>query len=789
MVGSLLGTEVRRVEDPDLLRGRGTYVDNLRIDGVLSLGFVRSPVAHGLINSIDVSAAREAPGVVGVFTAADLDLPTVPAFIEVNPKVARPPLATDRVRFAGEPVVAIVAESAAAVADAMELVDIDYDPLSAAVDPEKALAPGAPLQFPELGTNVASGARDAAGAAVLDGADVVVRARIENQRLAVVPMEGNAVAVVPGGPDEEYDATVYVSTQMPHMARNMVAKVFDWPAERVRVVTPHVGGGFGGKAGMVAEHAVAIAVARRLGRPVKWVETRSENLQGMPHGRAQVQYVELGLRSDGTLVGMRCRNVGDGGAYAGFGGSLVLSSTRMMSQGVYRIPRISYEGVMALTNTTPVGAFRGAGRPEAAAMLERMMDLAAQELDMDPAEIRRRNFLQPDQFPYVTLGGANYDCGDYDFPLTEALRIADYEGLRAEQARRVAAQEKVLLGIGMSVYVEVTGGGNGEYAAVEIDEDGGATIKVGTSSHGQGHATVFSSIVADMLGIPLEAVRFVQSDTAEVPRGGGTGGSRSLQVGGSAVQGASELVLRRAKELAAARLEAAVEDLEVTDDGRIGVAGVPNAALSWADLARAAAEEDDPLTAFTDFQPEGATYPFGAHVSVVEVDTETGFVRPLRHVAVDDCGRVINPLIVRGQQHGGVVQGIAQALWEGVSFDEDGNPGTTNLADYTIPSAADLPDLEVSNTETPTPRNPLGAKGIGESPTVGATPAVQNAVVDALRPLGVRHVDMPATPQRVWRVIRDAQQATLASPWQEPPEVFETLPVREQQETKDEAIA
>lgn len=789
MVGSLLGTEVRRVEDPELLRGGGTYVDNLTIDGALCLGFVRSPVAHGLINSIDVSEAQQAPGVVGVFTAADLDLPPLPAFIEVNPQCARRPLAGDRVRFAGEPVVAIVAESRSAVADAMELVDIDYEIVPAAVDPEEALAPGAPLQFPELGTNVAAGSRDEAGAAVLDGADVVIRARIENQRLAVVPMEGNAIAVVPGGPDDEYEATVYVSTQMPHMARAMVAGVFGWPTERVRVITPHVGGGFGGKAGLIAEHAVAIALARRLGRPVRWAETRSENMQAMPHGRAQVQYVELGLRSDGTIVGLRCRNIGDGGAYAGFGGSLVLSSTRLMSQGVYRIPRISYEGVTALTNTTPVGAFRGAGRPEAAAMLERVMDLAAQELEIDPAELRRRNFLQPDQFPYTTLGGANYDCGDYDYPLTEALRIADYEGLRAEQARRVAAGDKMLLGIGMSVYVEVTGGGNGEYAAVEIGADGGATIKVGTSAHGQGHATVFSAIVADLLGIPLDAIRFVQSDTAVVPRGGGTGGSRSLQHGGSAVRGAGELVLRRAKELAATRLEAAVEDLEVTGDGRIGVAGVPNAALSWAELASAAAEEDETLAAFTDFKPEGATYPFGAHVSVVEVDTETGFVRPVRHIAVDDCGRVLNPLIVRGQQHGGVAQGIAQALWEGVSFDEDGNPGTANLADYTIPSAADLPDLEVSSTETPTTRNPLGAKGIGEAPTVGATPAVQNAVVDALRPLGVRHVDMPATPQRVWRVIRDAQQGTLAPSWKEPPAVFETLPVREPAEIKDEAVA
>jgi carbon-monoxide dehydrogenase large subunit len=789
MAGSLLGNEVRRVEDPDLLRGRGTYVDNLAIEGVLYLGFVRSPVAHGLITGIDVSAATAAPGVVAVFTAADLDLPPVPAFLELNPQCPRPALATDRVRFAGEPVAVVVGESASAVADALELVDIDYDPLPAAADVERALDPDAPTQFPELGSNVAGGARDAAGADVLAGADVVVRARIENQRLAVVPLEGNAIAVIPGGPDEEFEVTAYISTQMPHVSRSGIAKLFGWPTERVRVIAPHVGGAFGGKAGVVAEHEVAVAVARRLGRPVKWTETRSENLQAMPHGRAQVQYAELGLRSDGSIVGLRCRVVGDAGAYAGFGGALALGPTRMMAQGVYRIPRISYDAVAALTNTTPVGAFRGAGRPEAAAMLERVIDLAASELDLDPATIRRRNFLRPDEFPYTTVVGANYDCGDYDLPLTEALRLADYEGLRAEQARRIEAGEHLLLGIGMSSYVEVTGGGDGEYAAVEIGEDGGATIRVGTSAHGQGHATAFSTIVADMLGIPLESVEFVQSDTATVPRGSGTGGSRSLQLGGSAVRGASELVLRRAKELAASRLEAAVEDIELVEDGGVGVAGVPTAALSWAELARAASEDDHALAAHTDFRPEGATYPFGAHVSVVEVDTETGFVRPVRHIAVDDCGRVLNPLLVRGQQHGGAVQGIAQALWEQVSYDEDGNSTSATLADYTVPSAAEVPDLEVANTETPTPRNPLGAKGIGESATIGSTPAVQNAVVDALRHLGVRHIDIPATPQRVWRTIRDAREGRLPSPWQEPPTVFDTLPLRDaNEEEPDEAV-
>ncbi|HWN36736.1 MAG TPA: xanthine dehydrogenase family protein molybdopterin-binding subunit [Pseudonocardia sp.] len=780
MRGSLIGTEVRRVEDPELMRGEGTYVDNLDLGaGLLHLAFVRSPLPHATITAVDAGPARAAPGVVAVFTADDLGIPAHHSFMAVNDACARPPLARGKVRFVGDIVAAVVAESKAAAVDAIELVEIDYAPLPSVVDPEAALADGAPAQFEELGGNLAAGVRSEPTDDPLADAEVVVRARIENQRLAVVPMEGNAIAVLPGEPGGEFELTVYVSTQMPHAWRGLTAKLFGIEPERIRVIAPHVGGGFGGKAGLVAEHSIAVAAARTLNRPVKWSETRSENLIGMPHGRAMVQYAELGLRRDGTITGLRIRVIGDSGAYAGFGGGLAMGPSYAMAQGVYRIPRLGYDVAVALTNTTPVGAFRGAGRPEASALLERMIDLAAVELDVDPAELRRRNFVGPDEFPYETVVGTTYDCGDYPRTLDEVLRIADYEELRAEQARRLAAGDRRVLGIGLASYVEITaGGGAQEWGSVTVHEDGTATAAVGTSGHGQGHATSFAMLVSEQLGIPIESIKFVQADTAVVPRGGGTGGSRSLQLGGSAVYGAAGKVLEQARELAAELLEASVDDIQVTDDGQLGVAGVPDRTIGWARLAGAAAARGQSLAAELDIDQGGATFPFGSHVAVVEVDLDTGFVRPLRHFAVDDCGRVLNPMIVRGQQHGGIAQGIAQALWEHVTFDADGNPTTATLADYTVPTAADLPPYDVASTETPTPLNALGAKGIGEAATIGATPAVQNAVVDALRHLGVRHVDMPCTPERVWRAIAAAGNGHPADPWREPPAIFATLPIR-----------
>ncbi|MCD2196369.1 xanthine dehydrogenase family protein molybdopterin-binding subunit [Actinomycetospora endophytica] len=779
MPGSILGTAVRRVEDPELIRGRATYVDNIVPAGALHLVFVRSPLAHALVENVDVAKARAAPGVVAVLTATDLaDVPDHRPAMVLNDACARPLLARGKVRFVGDMVAAVVATTRADAVDAAELVEVDYDPLPPVVDPEAALDADAPLQFEELGSNLASGVRDPDDVRPLDGADVVVRARMVNQRLAVAPMEGNAVTATPGAPDEAHDMTVHVSTQMPHGLRAQVAAQWGWELERVRVVAPHVGGGFGGKAGLAPEHAVVIETARRLGRVVTWTETRSENLTAMPHGRGQVQYGELGLRRDGTIVGLRARVVGDAGAYAGFGGALALGPTRNMAQGVYRIPTIAYDAAAVLTTTTPMGAFRGAGRPEAAAMLERLMDLAADELTIDPAELRRRNFLAPEDFPLTTATGSLYDSGDYAKALDKALELAGYDDLRAEQARRRERNERVVLGIGLAVYVEVTAGGAAqEYGKVTVD-DGGATVAVGTSAHGQGHATSFAMIVADRLGIPMERVRFVQSDTAVVPHGGGTGGSRSLQLAGSSVLVAADAVLERAREVVASVFEAAPDDVVVTDSGGLGIAGVPGRELTWREVAAAAHEQGVPLAEARDESQPGATYPFGAHVSVVEVDLDTGRVVPVRHVAVDDCGRVLNPTLVAGQQHGGLAQGISQALWEGFSYDEDGNPTTGSFAAYLLPTAVEVPTYEAASTETPTPYNPLGAKGIGEAATVGSTPAVQNAVVDALRPLGVRHLDMPLTPERVWRAVRDAEAGVVADPWREPPSFFATLPVR-----------
>jgi carbon-monoxide dehydrogenase large subunit len=574
-------------------------------------------------------------------------------------------------------------------------------------------------------------------------------------------MEPNGILVEVDGED---GLTVHVPTQGPHGVRDTLAGAVGLNPEQVRVIAPAVGGGFGAKAGLYVEHIVTAAAARALGRPVKWTETRSENMTAMNHGRGQIQYVELGLKRDGTFTALRGRIVQDAGAYPTIGAFLPYL-TRSMGQGVYRIPKVEISAKSVTTHTTPTAAYRGAGRPEAAAMIERIVDMAAAELGRDPVDLRKQNFLPPEEFPLTTATGANYDVGEYEKALDEACRVAGYDQLRREQAERRERGDVRQLGIGVSTYVEVTAFGQfQEFGAVEVNEDGTVTAIVGTAAHGQGHETSYKMIVAELLRVPMDTVQVVQADTKLVPRGGGTGGSRSLQIGGSALYKTSELVVEKAKRLAAHLLEADVDDIVVHDDGRVGVTGAPATAMSWAELAAVATDEaklpedmEPRLRAELDFNQGSTSYPFGAHIAVVEVDTETGRVEQLRHVAVDDCGRVLNPLLVTGQQHGGIAQGASQALYEAVEYDDDGNPRTANLMDYAMPSAAEFPSFEASNTETPTPLNPLGAKGIGESGTIGSTPAVQNAVVDALSIFGIRHLDMPFTSERVWRAIRDAR--------------------------------
>ena len=597
MPGSLLGTQVRRVEDRELLVGDGTFVDNHRAEGVGHAVFVRSPFAHATLGPIDTSEAEQAPGVLAVYTAQDLGTGGLKSFADVNEQCPRGPLAHDKVRFVGDPIALVIAETRAQAVDAAELVDVDYDDLPVVADVEAAVADDAPLQFEGLGTNVAARRRDKDRSDPFEGADHVVRARMVNQRIATAPIEGNAILVEPGDGDQ---VTAWVSTQHPHMARDLLADALGRTNDDVRVVTPHVGGAFGGKAGIGTDHAAVALAAVRLGRPVKWTETRSEAMLSM-QGRGQVQFAELGLTSEGRIVGLRLRVLGECGAYAGFGGALAVGPTFLMAQGVYDVPELRFDALAVMTNTAPVGAFRGAGRPEAAACIERMMDLAADELGIAPEEIRRRNFIQPDAFPFTTKTGVTYDIGDYDMALTEALRVADVESARAEQRRRIDAGERRLLGIGMAAYVEITGFGGSEYGQVEVHEDGTATVRSGTSSHGQGHATSFSMIASDRLGIPLEDLTYEQSDTAIVPRGGGTGGSRSLQLGGNAVGKASDELREKAVELAAQMLEAAPDDV-VLEDGVFSVAGVPDTRVTWKELATYAHQHEGGLGVATTYK-------------------------------------------------------------------------------------------------------------------------------------------------------------------------------------------
>ena len=754
---SILGTRVERVEDPRLLTEGATYTDDLhdpRLTGAVHVTFVRSSVAHGRINRIDVSAAREAPGVVAVITAADLADDGLDALPPMNPAyngaMRQRYLAGDTVRFVGEPVAAVVTEQRYQGEDAAELVEVDIEPLPAVVDPRDAVA-GTTLLYPDAGTNtvIGYGVDHEPDPHLFDGCEVVVTQEIANQRLAPAPMEVRAGAAV----IDDGRLIAWIPNQGAQGTKAALGGMLGLESDAVRVITPDVGGAFGAKFGADVEHVVLAWLTRRLGRPVRWVETRSENLVGMTHGRAQINTVTIGGRRDGTVLAYRIDVLQDVGAYPKIG-ALLPSLTRLMAPGVYDIPKVESRARSVVTNTTPVGAYRGAGRPEATAAVERAIDLFAAEAGVDPAEVRRKNFVDPGKFPFRTKGGALYDSGEYAAALDRALEGADYAGLRAEQAARRERGDVVQLGIGLSVYVEITGGGDesgapNENATVTVHPDGTVTVLTGTSPHGQGHATAWAMLVNDQLGIPMDRITVTHGDTDLIPKGGGTGGSRSLQQGGSAVHKATTELVDLARQRAAELLEANPDDLVVdTERAALAVAGTPTSAVTFAELADA-----EPLSVYSVFTADGPTFPFGAHVAVVEVDTETGKATLRRMVTVDDAGTVLNPLLYDGQRHGGIAQGATQALMEEITYDADGNPQNSTFADYAFPSAAELPTFDLLTMETPTPMNPLGAKGIGEAGTIGATPAVHNAVVDAVAHLGIRHIDMPTTPSRVWRAL------------------------------------
>jgi aerobic carbon-monoxide dehydrogenase large subunit len=754
---SFLGNRVLRKEDAKFLTVGASYVDDLQIPSALWIGFLHSPVAHARVTRVDVSAARSATGVVDVLTGADLSLPPVPPELPmINPQMSRPLLCDGKVRFVGDLVAAVVAESRPAAVDALELIEVDYDPLPAVVDPEEALT-GTTLLFDEAGTNVAFEASFGHDESLFDGCEVVVSQRIVNQRLAPCPLEVRAAAA---RVDEDGRLTVFASSQAPFGLRDAIARELDLDTGAVHVVSPDVGGGFGSKATAYPEELLVAAIAWRLRRPVRWVETRSESMVSLGHGRAQVQQVTIGGSRDGDVQAYRLEIVQDAGAYPSIGAFLPMF-TRMMLTGTYDISRVECNLTSVVTNTTQLVPYRGAGRPEATAAVERAMDLFAAEIGVDPAEVRRRNLVAgTDPFPFTTPTGTEYDIGDYDTALARLLEASGYAELRAEQRERRESGDPVQLGLGLSVYVEITNGLPGsEFSSVEVRPDGKAVVKTGTSPHGQGHDTAWSMLVADELGISLEDVQFVHSDTDLVARGVGTFGSRSLQMGGVAAKRAAVQVVAAAKELAAELLEASPDDIVVAQGGGgLHVAGSPGAGRSWGELAAAAIEKGSPLLAEVDFAAPGPTFPFGAHLAVVEVDLETGRVALRRLVALDDAGRIVNPLLAEGQIHGGLAQGAAQALLEEFRYDELGNPLTSNLMDYLFISATEVPSFETVTMETPTPRNELGAKGIGESGTIGSTPAVQNAIVDALSHLGVRHVDMPGSPEKIWRAITDARR-------------------------------
>jgi carbon-monoxide dehydrogenase large subunit len=775
---------MRRREDPALLTGEARFVADLAVPGVLHAAVVRSTAAHARIRSIDIKAALSMPGVVAVFTGEDLrddwagPLPCAWVVTEDMKAPAHLPIAVDNVSYAGEGVAVVLAQSEYQAHDAADAVVVDYEPLPPVLDLEEAVTDRV-VVHDDIGTNVSyTWQLDPDPAAVERAfAEAVhtVSERYVQQRLIPSPMEPRGVVVVPQPFGGEF--TLYSATQVPHILKVMLALTVGVPESSLRVVAPAVGGGFGCKLNVYGEEALALALARRMRQPVRWVEERTEHSQATIQGRGQIQNIELAADANGKITAVRVKLLADLGAYLQLVTPGIPLLGAFLYSGVYDVGAYSFSCTGVFTTKTPTDAYRGAGRPEATYAIERAIDALAAKVGVDPVEIRSRNFISPDKFPYSSVAGLVYDSGNYEGALERCLELARYDELRAEQSRRRESKDTRQIGIGISSYFEMCGlapsrvlaslnfgAGGWEAATVRILPTGKAQVVTGTSPHGQGHVTCWSMIVADKLGISPEDVEVLHGDTAIAPYGLDTYGSRSLAVGGTAVYLATDRVIDKARKIAAHQLEAAEDDIEFTS-GEFSVKGSPDRAMPLAAVAFEAFTAhnlpdgmEPNLEGSTHYDPPNFTFPFGTHVAVVEVDTETGAVKLDRYIAVDDCGNQINPMIVEGQIHGGIVQGVAQALWEEASYDDDGNLMSSSLIDYLVPSAAEVPSFETDHTVTPTPTNPMGVKGIGEAGTIGSAPAVINAICDALAPFGVHDIAMPASPQRIWQALKEVSQ-------------------------------
>ncbi len=773
-IAAIVGTPIKRREDPRLITGQATYVDDIKLLGMLHMEVLRSPYGHARITSINTDEARKHPGVVAVYTAQDLKgkVGNIPVAAPLPPYITegmgrRIPLADGKVRFYGDPVAIVIAENRYIARDAVDLIDVDYEPLPAAIDVEKAMQPGSPLLYEEFGTNVPVAIHppaediDKVFADVLANGGVVVKDRFVNQRVAPSSMETRGVVAEYRKSDKAL--SLWSSSQIPHLLRNYLAEQLGLQQHKVRVIVPEVGGGFGCKLNIYPEEALTAFASMQTGRPVKWIEDRGESLAATTHGRDQVNYMEAAATKDGKVVGVKFHVISDLGSYLQFFTDVIaIAFTLPMLSGCYDIPNVYSKCDIVFTNKAPTDAYRGAGRPEATYMIERAMDLVAFELKRDPADVRMQNFVKPDQFPHTMATGALYDSGNYAGALEKAMDMISYRSLREEQKQK--RSEGKLLGIGVSSYVEICGiGPKGttpfgvfESARVRIEQTGTVMVYTGTSPHGQGEETTFAQLVAQEFGIPVDDILVMHGDTDSTPEGRGTYGSRTTAVGGTAIYQASLRLKEKMKTIAAAMLEASPEDITV-EDGKFSVVGSEQKSVAFAQVAATANTSNtlapgiEPgLETTVFFEPAACTFPFGTHICVVEVDKETGEGEIVRYIAVDDCGPQINPLIVAGQVHGGIVQGIGQAMYEEVVYDEEGQLLTSTFMDYAMPIAPELPLFELGHTVTPTDVNPLGVKGVGEAGTIGATPAVAAAFADAL---GLKHIDMPLKPEKLWRLI------------------------------------